>query len=332
MNGLERALGLSPKKTMYTKQINVNGISYPYYVSRCGSIFNSSGKKLSESYAGSTKKYKCVHLYPPGPLPKNKRRKVVYVHQAVLHSYNSAENFIKNIFSENWDNFSEEDKESLLFLGRHGLVIDHIDGDHLNNNIENLRWTTRSENHPIIKNYSNLDFYDVQNSYGRSEKVHNDFSTPVMDNTIFSRYAINKNGDCFVIKTGKFLTRQNRGKYQYYSMDCEIAENSEIQFSRRTGNNPRLSQRCMAIHQLVKSTFDPIYPKIQKKFSNVLNLLNEDGKKYIFRLGRSCYVIDHVDGNRKNNNLSNLQYVTNQENQNRKDPEYRKMRILSEQI
>jgi len=43
-----------------------------------------------------------------------------------------------------------------------GALVDHIDGDRLNNHFTNLRWVTRSENYkPPTKSYKRLSKYQV---------------------------------------------------------------------------------------------------------------------------------------------------------------------------
>ena len=92
------------------KQIEINGIKYDNYITQDGRVLNKSGIERKYKY----KKYKYVSLCKDGS------QLFISIHRILAIHY------IPN----------PENKEQ----------VNHIDGDKLNNNLDNLEWVTRSEN------------------------------------------------------------------------------------------------------------------------------------------------------------------------------------------
>ena len=92
------------------KQIEINGVLYNNYITQDGRVIRKSGKERKYKY----KKYKYVTLSKDG-CPT-----FVSIHRLLAIHY------IPN----------PENKEQ----------VNHIDGDKLNNSLDNLEWVTRSEN------------------------------------------------------------------------------------------------------------------------------------------------------------------------------------------
>lgn len=84
-----------------------------YYINEDGKVYNSNTKKYLKGSIGEN-----GYLYYR--LSKNNKKKMFYAHRLV------AENFIDN--PNNYE------------------VVNHIDGNKLNNNVNNLEWVTYSEN------------------------------------------------------------------------------------------------------------------------------------------------------------------------------------------
>ena len=94
-----------------------------YVVTSCGRVFREDGKEVSQVLTGEPR-YKYVNLQ------QDKSRKLIRVHRLVALA------FLPTI-------------EGKAF-------VDHIDRDKLNNNLSNLRWVTRSENHRNMANNRRL--------------------------------------------------------------------------------------------------------------------------------------------------------------------------------
>lgn len=84
-----------------------------YYIDENGKVYNSNTKKYLKGSIGEN-----GYLYYR--LSKNNKKKMFYAHRLV------AKNFIDN--PHNYE------------------VVNHIDGNKLNNNVTNLEWVTYSEN------------------------------------------------------------------------------------------------------------------------------------------------------------------------------------------
>lgn len=94
-----------------------------YVVTSCGRVFRKDGKEVSQVLTGEPQ-YKYVNLR------QDKQRKLIRVHRLVALA------FLPTI-------------EGKAF-------VDHIDRDKMNNNLSNLRWATRSENHRNMANNRRL--------------------------------------------------------------------------------------------------------------------------------------------------------------------------------
>ncbi len=145
------------------------------------------------------------------------------------------------------------------------LVVNHKDGNHFNNKLENLEWMTQSENTKRTwergRKHINekIDYYIIDNS--KLEiwvPVHN-----------YENYEISNLGRVRVSKTQRILKPDNVNHYLYV----------------------RLNGHKVSIHRLMMKSFNPIS--------------NADTMQ-----------VNHIDGNKHNNQLDNLEWCTSSENIN----------------
>ena len=88
---------------------------------------------------------------------------------------------------------------------------------------------------------------------------------------------------------------------------------SEYQYpiqGHETGMNGKCCQRTMAIHKLVANTHMPVDNFPPERIAGVYAYLPEEVKQWI----RETVIINHIDHDPTNNDISNLEYVTPREN------------------
>lgn len=209
---------------------------YPnYYIYDNGDVMNMQTQKILK---GSVSE----HGYKYYRLSKNGEKKMFYAHRLV------AEAFIPNP-----NNYS---------------IVNHKDGNKLNNNIDNLEWVTYSDNtqhwhNDIAKNTNNRkrQIYEADLENETWKEI------PEYKNYLVSNYGRVRN-----LKTNCILRPSLT--CGYYKIRC-----CQDGFSKD-----------FMIHKLVYSVFNNDF------------FLNEDE------------TIDHIDGDKLNNNLNNLKKVSLSEN------------------
>lgn len=140
-----------------------------YVINRKGKIFNTSTNKFL--------KYGINNGYYDVTLTKNKRHFRVKIHRII------AETFIDNIDNKPY--------------------IDHIDGDKLNNDINNLRWVTPYENnHNYITRKTHVSAIVNYNKINKSRKIESiDSNGNIKVYNSISEAAKVVNGDTGTIST-----------------------------------------------------------------------------------------------------------------------------------
>lgn len=143
------------------------------------------------------------------------------------------------------------------------LVVNHKDANHFNNKLENLEWTTQSEN--------------VRRTWERGRKhINEQLDYYVFDSTKqekwipianYNGYEISNLGRVRTSKTQQILKPDNINHYLYV----------------------RLNGHKVSIHRLMMKNFQPID--------------NADEMQ-----------VNHIDGNKHNNQLDNLEWCTGSEN------------------
>lgn len=206
-----------------------------YYIYSDGKVFNSSTGKFLKGSIGEGG----YHYYR---LSKNNKKKMFYAHRLV------AEHFI-----DNPNNLP---------------IVNHIDGNKLNNNIENLEWSSYSSN--VKHAHQN----NLISSCGKREYYKDDLKDErwikIKD---YDSYSISSYGRVRNDKTQLLLKGSLTSGYYVVT----LSKNGKI--------------KSFTIHSLVYKNFN--------------NNFDFDSKKY---------KIDHIDGNKINNQLNNLRLVSNKDN------------------
>lgn len=202
-----------------------------YMIDENGNVFNKTTNKYLKGSIGENG-YKYYRL------SQNNHKKMYYAHRLV------AEHFLNNP-----NNFP---------------VVNHIDGNKLNNNINNLEWVTYPENTKHWKDNSNV--IRRQTEYYQED----------LPNEIWKEFE-----NYYVSSLGR-IRHKEKNNLLKPSITCGY-------YKIRLSNNGLVKDYM--IHQLVYQIFKGNYDK-------------------------SKYIIDHIDGNKLNNDINNLRLLTNSENAN----------------
>lgn len=205
-----------------------------YLIDDHGNVFNCiTGNELKGSISENGYKYY--------RLSKSGKKKMFYAHRLV------AEHFIDN-------------PQNLP-------IVNHLDGNKLNNDVKNLEWTTYSEN---VKHFHNCL---KASSYPKGEFYLEDLPDEQWVIAKYNHnYRVSSYGRVYNINTKRLLRPSLSSGYQLVHL-CDKG---------------KVTSYC--VHKLVFFSFHP-------------DIEEEKG---------AC--IDHINGNKLNNCLTNLRQITNSEN------------------
>lgn len=206
-----------------------------YLIYDDGNVFNTNTNKMLSGSIGENG-YKYYRL------SKNNVKKMFYAHRLVAEA-----------FLENPNNLP---------------VVNHKDGNKLNNNLNNLEWVSYSDN---IKHFHKEIKKSKQNI--KQEKYKNDLLNEIWIEAIDnSNYMVSNLGRIRNIKTNNILHPVETSGY----------------YKVRLSLNGQTTD--WLVHKLIYLSF------------NKEDIINNN------------YCIDHIDGNKHNNNLENLRKITFSEN------------------
>lgn len=263
-----------------------------YILSKSGDVINKKTKKILKPHLRTG--------YPSVSLSYNNKRKTYSVHQLMIFYFYK--------------------KKSTRYM-----VVNHIDSNRQNNNLDNLEIITQKENvikafqtnqrnihtKPIIQYSLNMEKINEFNSIQDAEKETG------IGNRMISRVCKKERN-----QTGGFVWRYKNDEYLHI-------ENFDLSEYQQIKNYPNYYiDKCGNIYS--KRLKRKMTPFLNQNNYIKIKLCNNGQQKdyYIHRLVGLCFLpnpnpnpnninknqINHKDGNRQNNNVENLEWVTCSEN------------------
>lgn len=214
-------------------------------------------------------------------------------------------------------------------------IIDHIDGNKLNNNVINLRCISQSDN--VINAYNNNKKMYQQNIIQAFDKKNNLIKE--FDNINDAKIFINHKNTTSISNCLRGIYKTS-GNYIWKFQDKSINENKTNNYVDNIDNyktigiindndysNYLINKQGIIINTKYNNRKIKIFTNEQNY--QCIYLFNSDVKKMSYLLHRllgkyflengdyyyyNNYVINHKDKNRNNNNIENLEWITQKEN------------------
>jgi hypothetical protein len=298
---------VEPKKIILldceiVKNLNIEEYKENYLISNFGRCFSiKTGKEISQSDISG---YKKVNLY------NNRINKQYHIHYLVYISFN--DDYINT------------------------KVIDHIDGNKLNNNLNNLRLITQSDN---VKNAyrNNIKMYqqNIIQAFNKDNILVKEL------NNIKEAYTFinHKNGtsinNCIkgIYKTaGNYIWKFKDNKIIEYNNNkyinniesyISIGKIDNFDFSNYYINNEGIIINTKYKNRKIKkfinaNCYNSVYLYYENNKKNQY-LLHRLMAKYFLENGNNyfqdnSFIVNHKDKNKLNNNILNLEWITQKEN------------------
>ena len=261
-----------------------------YEISNLGNVKSLRTIKIIKQHIG-------VNGYKTVALRKNSndiKPKNLYVHRLLALS-----------FLENKNNLS---------------IVDHIDGDKLNNNLNNLRWSSYSDNvkngHLTNKNYNNKkkEVYKMNINHDIIEKY---------DSIKDAKTKNNYNYDTGIIRCCKNKQQLYDNFKWKYVIDIETQEfnNDEIFTKINKIYVNEYSNYAISNYGKIYNIKKNIYYKITESSGYLkIQLIDNDGNKNDYKIHRLVAyffiskndenkIVNHKDENKLNNHFKNLEWL-----------------------
>ena len=265
---------------------DIGGYENRYKISNLGRIYSNFTNSILKSRAKYG--YKVSQL-----VDKNGIRKKQLIHRLV------AQNFIGNI-PEN-------------------MVVDHIDRNKLNNNNNNLRIVTSKKN---SENRQSKSLYIIQ-QYDLDGKLLHEYNNT---SDIMKKFNIKSLSCIYMCISGKQKTAYG-SIWKYKNKVTEtIKDNNFIKLGIVNGHdfsNYKINKLGQVVNiktgKLLKQrTYHEYYCVTMKAFDDGKRYGNKIHRllaiSYILNSNDKCDVINHIDENKLNNNLDNLEWTNTKKN------------------
>lgn len=264
-----------------------------YTIDEEGNIFSFKSNRYLKPYISSK-----PNQYPRIKLSKNNKDYMFSVHRLV------AETFLEN----------KNNKP----------IVNHIDGNKNNYKLSNLEWVTHKENskHSIEKGLLKINKGKKHHNTKLSEKdVVDIYHSKENYETISKRYSITKSTISRIKNETLWIALPKNKNIETYSRiktNKEINEGFDHKYSKQIKNHNNYKIDIYGNILNIKTKYQL---KTPERNGYLIIFLN--GKTYnIHRLVAETFIeninnykiVNHKDGNRKNNHISNLEWVTHKEN------------------